>query len=97
MIAQADAARNRGACVAVVTADGGSPLARMSNIIVEVPCAPFVKPARAAPRPGPATVQPGGALFEQSLLIFYDGLILDLADRLGWSPRMLKLRHSNLE
>jgi len=97
VLAQAEAARNRGARVAVVTADGGSPLARAANVIVEVRCAPFVKAPRGAPSAAPATVQPGGTLFEQSLLVFYDGLILDLADRLDWSPSMLKLRHSNLE
>ncbi|MHC4248506.1 MAG: 6-phospho-3-hexuloisomerase [Planctomycetota bacterium] len=113
VLAQADAAKVRGARVAVVTADGRSPVARAADVVVEVPCPPFAKPARGASRAKaegqapskvrPAltgvagSIQPGGTLFEQTLLVFYDGLILDLADRLDWSPKMLKLRHSNLE
>ena len=97
VLAQADAAKARGARVAVVTAVGGSPVARAADVVVEVPCPPFAKPARGSSSAKVRTVQPGGALFEQSLLIFYDGLILDLADRLDWSPKMLKHRHANLE
>ena len=97
VLAQAQAARSRGARVAVVTADGRSPVARAADVVVEVPCPPFAGPPRGAKGAGVATVQPGGALFEQALLVFYDGLILDLADRLDWSPKMLKVRHSNLE
>jgi 6-phospho-3-hexuloisomerase len=97
VLAQADAAKVRGARVAVVTADGRSPVARAADVVVEVPCPPFAKPARGASRGEAGSVQPGGTLFEQSLLVFYDGLILDLADRLDWSPKMLRLRHCNLE
>jgi 6-phospho-3-hexuloisomerase len=97
VLAQADAAKSRGARVAVVTADGESLVGRAADIVVEVPCPPFAKAARGPSSAKVGTVQPGGTLFEQSLLVFYDGLILDLADRLDWSPKMLKLRHANLE
>ena len=90
-LAQAEAARSRGARVAVVTADVDSPLAKEADIVVGVPCPPFARSAKTR------TQQPGGTLFEQSLLIFFDGLILDLAERLDWSPTMLKFRHANLE
>ncbi len=98
VLAQANAAKTRGARVAVVTADARSPVARVADVLVVVPCTPFGKSARrAGARKRARSVQPGGTLFEQSLLVFYDGLVLDLADRLGWSPKMLKLRHANLE
>ncbi|MHC4253792.1 MAG: 6-phospho-3-hexuloisomerase [Planctomycetota bacterium] len=97
VLAQANAAKTRGARVAVVTADARSPVARAADVLVVVPCAPFGKPTRGESRARERSVQPGGTLFEQSLLVFYDGLVLDLADRLDWSPKMLKLRHANLE
>jgi 6-phospho-3-hexuloisomerase len=97
VLAQARAARTRGARVAVVTADARSLVARVADVLVVVPCPPFGRSVGGASRMRGGSVQPGGTLFEQSLLVFYDGLVLDLADRLGWSPKMLKLRHANLE
>ena len=98
--AQATAAQSRGAHVAAVTADARSPLARAADLVVSIPCAPFAGATRRGPNAarGPsASAQPGGSLFEQSLLVFLDVMVLDLARRLGWSPERLKRTHSNLE
>lgn len=90
VIAQASAARSRGTRVAAVTADERSPLARQADIVMLIPCPPFSS-ARGK------TIQFGGSLFEQSLLLFYDTLILELAERLGRSPLDMRMRHANLE
>ena len=93
VLAWADAAKARGAKVAALSADGRSPVARASDLVVEIPSPPYAR-TRAG---GPRTCQPGGTLFEQSLLVFFDGMVLELAERLGLSPEMLKQRHSNVE
>jgi 6-phospho-3-hexuloisomerase len=93
VLAQAEAASSRGARVAAVTAHGASPLARAADVVVAIPCAPYVGRGKGAG----ATAQPGGTLFEQALLLFFDGMFLDLAARTGWSAKALKYRHSNLE
>ena len=95
-IAQAEAAKARGARVAAVTGDRASPLARKADLVVQIPCPPYAK-RKARPKGLEESRQPGGTLFEQSLLLFLDGLILDLARRTGWSAKMLKQRHANLE
>ena len=93
VLAWADAAKARGAKVAALSADGRSPVARASDLVVEIPSPPYAR-TRAG---GPRTCQPGGTLFEQSLLVFFDGMVLELTERLGLSPEMLKQRHSNVE
>ena len=95
-VAQAEAAKSRGARVAAITADGASPLAGGADVVVTIPCPPYAK-RKARPKGLEESIQPGGTLFEQSLLLFLDGLILDLARRTGWSPKTLKQRHANLE
>ncbi len=104
ILAQAGAATARGARVAAITADVRSPAAAGADLVVEIPAPPYAGKARlsAAAQAGARaddlrTAQPGGSLFEQSLLVLLDGLVLDLADRLGLSSVTLKERHSNLE
>jgi len=94
--AQAAAARARGTRVAAVTADRRSPLARIADVVVTIPCPPFARGSRGEGC-GFETVQFGGSLFEQSLLLFYDALVLELAARLHRSPRDMRVRHANLE
>lgn len=95
-VAQADAAKTRGARVAAITADRSSPLARKADIVVGIPCPPHAR-RKDRPKGLEESIQPGGTLFEQSLLLFLDALVLDLAGRTGWSPKTLKQRHANLE
>ena len=102
VLAWADAAKNRGARVAAVTADAGSPLAERADIAIAIPAPPHAKRSPDHPAsPGGEPLQPGGTLFEQALLVFFDCMVLDLARRRGWSPEELSSRlgkkHSNLE
>lgn len=102
VLAWADAAKDRGARVAVVTADVGSPLAERADIAITIPAPADARHSPDRPAgPGGESVQPGGTLFEQALLVFFDSLVLELARRRGWTPeeisRRLRKRHSNLE
>jgi 6-phospho-3-hexuloisomerase len=94
MLAIARKAKNRGASILLFTTNPTSPLANMADLSVAVP-APSLE--------GDAvgrdlnSVQPMGTLFEQSLLILYDIIILWLMHRSGVSASQMRLRHANLE
>ena len=88
-----DGAHRAGATVAVITARPDSTAAQRADVVVHLP-APTPKAA------GPSeaqSIQPMGSLFEQSLLIFGDALIMLLADRLEQDHDQMWQRHTNLE
>ena len=76
-------AARAGARCAAVTAEPASPVARLANHVVVLPAG--------------QSRQFGGSLFEQSLLIFLDGLVIRLAETGGITHDLMKARHANLE
>tara|TARA_B100000029_G_scaffold62423_1_gene55958 strand:- start:735 stop:1295 length:561 start_codon:yes stop_codon:yes gene_type:complete len=82
-----------GGRVALVTIRDGSAIGAFADVEVHVP----------APTPklkGPSeaeSVQPMGSLFEQSLLVVLDAVVLALMDRRGETPESMFARHANLE
>ena len=86
-----EAASNRGARTAVITAHPNAPVAVAADIILEIR-APITSAATWAP-----SVQPPGSLFEQSLLILCDGLVMRLMQRLGTTHEEMRARHTKLE
>jgi 6-phospho-3-hexuloisomerase len=94
LLAMAEQAQRRGARVLLFTTDATSPLARLSNFQVVIP-APSLKPADGVP--DYTSVQPMGTLFEQSMFILCDSLILGLMQRTGISAAQMFERHANLE
>jgi 6-phospho-3-hexuloisomerase len=94
LLAMAEQAQRRGARVLLFTTDATSPLARLSNFQVVIP-APSLKPAEGVP--DHTSVQPMGTLFEQSMFILCDSLILGLMQRTGISAAQMFERHANLE
>ncbi|MCK6478640.1 MAG: SIS domain-containing protein [Planctomycetaceae bacterium] len=79
-------ARREGARVAVVTMDPATPLAEMADIVATIPVA----------EGGPSR-QPMGTLFEQSLLVYLDAVVLLLKRLLRKTEDAMKKRHTNLE
>ena len=79
--------------LALVTMDGNSPIARLADVTLVIP----------APSPkvewelAPNSIQPMGSLFEQSLLLVLDLLILLLMQQNGSAPSAMFDRHANLE
>jgi 6-phospho-3-hexuloisomerase len=90
----AEQARFNGANILLFTTDGASPLAAFSDHQVIIP-APSHKTTREAH--GYKSVQPMGSVFEQTLLILCDCLILDLMQRPGVDVAQMQKRHANLE
>ncbi len=87
-----EVAKGIGAHVVAVTANRDSPIARLADtlLILETP-------HKGAPGEGAPSVQYGGALFEQSVLILFDAIALDIGLSLGRSEEELRQRHANLE
>ncbi len=94
MLAIVAQARRQGARILLFTTDATSPLAEQADYRVVIP-APAFKTAE--PVHGVISMQPLGTLFEQSLLILCDWLILDLMQRTGVSAAQMVERHANLE
>jgi 6-phospho 3-hexuloisomerase len=87
-------ARRQGAMILLFTTDATSPLAEQADYRVVIP-APAFKTAEQVR--GLISMQPLGTLFEQSLFILCDCLILGLMQRTGVSAAQMVERHANLE
>jgi len=85
-------AQDAGARVFAVTATPDSPMARLANETIVIP-APSKHTAPEAGR----SLQYGGSLFEQALLVLMDALSVEIGRRLGSTPQDLDTRHANLE
>jgi 6-phospho-3-hexuloisomerase len=94
LLAMAGQAQRQNAKILLFTTDATSPLAGLADYRVVIP-APSLKTAEGIS--GLVSVQPMGTLFEQSLLILCDRLILELMQSMGISAAQMFERHANLE
>lgn len=89
----AQSAKVAGGTIGVLTARHESTLARMADLLVLVPA-----PVRERTDVELVeTIQPMASLFEQSLLILLDTIVLMLKERLQQDEQKMMARHSNLE
>ena len=86
------AAKEAGARLATITAHPEARIGKLADIVLRIP-AP-TKGERFGPA---ASKQPAGSLFEQTLMIVLDGLVLVLMERLGHTSHSLLQRHANIE
>jgi 6-phospho-3-hexuloisomerase len=89
----ADKARKINSTIAVVTIFPESPVGKLADIVVKIP-APTPK---STVKTGFTSIQPMGSLFEQSLLIFLDSVILRLMEKQKKDSNTMFSRHANLE
>jgi 6-phospho-3-hexuloisomerase len=94
VVAVAKRAKAKGARLAVVTAAPESPLGALAELTVRI-YAPTPKAVEKAP--AESSVQPMGTLFEQSLLVLLDVVILALMERAGKDSDTMFAQHSDLE
>lgn len=87
----AQKAQHQGARTLLFTTDETSPLAQLADHCVVI-SAPSLNRAD-----GERSIQPMGSLFEQSLLIWCDCLILGLMQSMGIDAEQMRERHANLE
>jgi 6-phospho-3-hexuloisomerase len=86
-------ARQYGANILLFTADRLSPLAGLADCTVVIPAKLF----EAAHESKVVSVQPLNSLFEQSLLLVCDTLVLNLMQQMNVDARQMAERHSNLQ
>lgn len=93
LLAAAQKATSLGADLLLLTIDPGSPIGQLATQTIRLP-APSPKAAAGAAL---ASAQPMGALFEQTLWLVGDALVMLLMDRLGETSDSMFARHANLE
>ncbi|TWT01105.1 6-phospho-3-hexuloisomerase [Planomicrobium sp. CPCC 101079] len=90
-VAMTEKARKIGAIVAAVTINPDSTIGKLGDIVVEIPAQ-----AKAEGDSG-KSIQPMGSLFEQSLLLFFDAVILKIMEKKSLTSQTMYGRHANLE
>ena len=93
LVTSANKAQAVGATICLVTIDENAPIGELAAVVLTIP-APSPKIDRDL---GFRSVQPMGSLFEQSLQLILDALILLLMERTGKTPESMFTRHANLE
>lgn len=92
LVPVAEKAKSLGGSVAVVTIFPESTMGKLAELAVKLPGAPKDQSSYTA-----QTIQPMGALFEQTLLVFCDAVILKIMEKQGLSSGTMFGRHANLE
>ena len=90
----AERAKRQNANILLFPTDASSPLTEFADhqVIIPAPSLNMSKQINSL-----ISVQPMGTLFEQSLLILCDSLVLTLMQRIGVSNAQMRKRHANLE
>ncbi len=96
LLQHARAARQQGAELLVITADANSPLADLADGVLVLPC-PSPKIDVSASPATLVSAQPMGSLFEQSLLLTLDAIVMTLMDDAHLTCDDLFANHANLE
>ncbi|MEC0329572.1 6-phospho-3-hexuloisomerase [Paenibacillus macerans] len=92
LVSMAQKAKTLDAGVALVTISPESAIGKLADVIVRLPGSPKDKELSRY-----NTIQPMASLFEQTLLIFYDAVILKCMERKGITNSEMYGRHANLE
>ena len=93
VVVYANKAHDIGATIGLITAVEDSLASRVADVVITVP-APTPKSDRDL---GYSSFQPMGSLFEQSLLLILEAIILILMDRKREHSGAMFARHANLE
>lgn len=93
LLTSAEKAKLIGARILLVTIDPDSPIGELADAIVRVP-APSPKASGGG---ASSSIQPMGSLFEQSLFLLLDALIVMLMEKRAVEADEMFSRHANLE
>ncbi|MCP8969222.1 6-phospho-3-hexuloisomerase [Ectobacillus ponti] len=92
LVSLAEKAKAIGGTIAAVTIFPGSTIGKLSDFTVTLPGSP-----KDQAESDYTTIQPMGSLFEQTLLLFYDAVILRFMEKKGLDTNKMYGRHANLE
>lgn len=92
LVSMAEKAKRLGGAIALVTTTPASTIGQIADVVIQL---------HAQPKQGSddhsMTIQPMGSLFEQSLLLYCDALVLSLMELRGATSSAMFQRHANLE
>lgn len=94
LVALATKAKKTGVKVALITMDDKSTIAQMADAVIVLP---GVSPKLKNKGMDITSIQPMGSLFEQLSLLTYDGVILELMDRMDETTDTMFPRHADFE
>ena len=92
LISIAEKAKSIGGTVAAVTISPESTIGKLADITVKLPGSP-----KDQSESDYKTIQPMGSLFEQTMLLFYDAVILRFMEKKGLDSNKMYGKHANLE
>ncbi len=91
LVSMAEKAKMIGATVVAVTITPESTIGRLADYTVKLPGSPKDQSGSYT------TIQPMASLFEQTMLIFYDAIILQMMEKTGQTTKQMFGKHANLE
>ncbi len=94
LVALARKAKKNGLRVALITTDPTSTIASMADAVVVMP---GISPKWKGDGNGFTSIQPMASAFEQLCFLLYDGIVLELMNRLGETSESMFERHADLE
>ena len=94
LVALANKARKNNVKIALVTMDPNSTIGKMADIVVVLP---GVSPKLRNAGMNVSSIQPMGSAFEQLSFLTYDGVILELMEKMDESTDTMFPRHADLE
>lgn len=92
LVSMAEKAKNIGGTIATATIFPESTIGKLADITIKLPGSP-----KDQSEGDYKTIQPMGSLFEQTLLLFYDAVILRFMDKKGLDTNTMYGKHANLE
>jgi len=92
LVAIAEKAKSLGGTVAAITISPDSTIGELADLTVTLPGV-----TKDQSEGGYQTIQPMGSLFEQTMLLFYDAIILRFMEKKGLDSTKMYGRHANLE
>ena len=92
LISMAEKAKSLNGKIALVTISPESSIGKLSDLVVKIPAKP-----KTGADSDYRTIQPMGSLFEQTLLLFFDSIILKVMEKNELAGGVMFGRHANLE
>jgi 6-phospho-3-hexuloisomerase len=92
LVSIAEKAKNIGGTIAAVTIFPESTIGKLADVTIKLPGSP-----KDQSEGDFKSIQPMGSLFEQTLLMFYDAIILSFMDKKGLDTNTMYGKHANLE
>lgn len=92
LVSMAEKAKSIGGRIATVTIFPDSTIGQLADVTIKLPGSP-----KDQSKGDYKTIQPMGSLFEQTLLLFYDAVILRFMEKKGLDTNKMYGKHANLE